>query len=435
MRNFAAVPFAVYNAGQLSGKPFRDGGRTAQSVLAQIKWNTYNVGFQPLGTANPQFNVTVDLNNAASNQVSQLWYVQSIYIDNDGCAFPVYVYFPDTGYAVSCPPNSSGWFKAFTIARRAWIVGLGISNLDIQNAAVTNVFFTDALSVPYVDPEQATAVEYGIASQTINIGAGSGGALLSITPVLAGSGYNIGNLTITGGGGSAATAHGTLDAFGRFTSVQLTAPGAGFSGPPVITPTGGQGSIAAWSNQVYAVGSFVAFGGQYFECIAPGFGGVQPPPPNSSFWQSTGIASNAPASFTAAATPISGGSTLNNSAQYGARALGDQATCVVDTIGVTGVFRDNLFGTPYGQGFIYLTNIHVVAVSGASDCLWQLEDSNNNGIYFFDANTNPGTVLISLQGMNQRLPATSTYRLRCTTDVGPTFPVIQTSYAFTFAQF
>lgn len=434
MRNFYSVPFGAYK-GQLSSRAINARGQLGACLQAKVPWGAYSVGLQALGTANPQFNVQIEANAAGPNTISQLWQIRSVYIDNTGCNFPVYVYFPDTDYAVPCPANNAGWFRAFTIARRAWIVGLGISNLDISNGATTSVYFTDLELNSYIDPEIAVAVQLGIATQNINIGAGSGGNIIGINPVVPGSGYVANTMGITGGGGSGATALGVLDQFGRFTQVNVQTPGTLYSGPPNITAVGGQGLIAPWiSNVFYNQGQIVSNAGQYYTART-GTIGAQPSS-NPAQWSASGVGVDQPAVFSATVSPLIGGSSVTNSSIYGARALGDQILQSIDAITAAGVFKNNMFGTPYTSGFIYLTNISVnQLVSQAGVTAWQLEDQNNNTIMQFENNTlaNSSCAITSIQGANIKLPATSTYRLRCTSFTGNVFA--SHGFAYTYAAF
>lgn len=435
MRNFLPVPFAPYN-GQVTSKPFNDlGGIKRLSVVAQVKWATYSLAGASLGAANPQFNVVFDLNAAASNLVSQTWMVNSIYVDNTGVAFPVYVYFPDTDYAVTCPANTAGWFRAFTVSRRAWIVGLGIDNVSIQNGAQTNVFFTDAMSVPYVDAENATAVQMGLASPLIAFG-GSGGQLANVLAFNSGSNYSAGTLSINGAGGIGAAVTGGIDQFGRFTgSFAINNAGAGYTGPPNITATAAQNLRANWIAGAYPVGSIVIdpFDNQFYTATSnvavPNTGFAPHTAP--SLWQASGIQANRTAQFTSSVTPIVGGNSIVNNSNYGARALGDQAVTLLNTISQVGVFAQNLWGTPYASGYIYITNLYVF-VTNNGDATWQLEDNNGDFFLEFQPGNTQGTIL-ELQGVNLKLPATSNWRLNCTRHV--TNPVVLTTFAYTYSQF
>jgi hypothetical protein len=429
-RNFLAYPFSPYQ-GALSSKAFNDkrGQPKGLMVGLSIIWSLYRVGNQSLGTANPNFTVQANINAAGPNTVAQGWTIESVYIDNENVNFPVYVFFPSTGFAVSCPPNSGGWYQVFTLDRNALITGIGIPAIDIANNVRSNVFFTDAAMVPYLDQEQQTAVQFGLASPLITLGSGGGG-LGSIGVVTSGSNFSSGSLSIVGGGGVGAAAHGTLDSFGRFTSVVIDNPGTGYSGFPVITPTGAQNLFAAWVSQDYAAGSTVVFLGTFWQALFSTFGSGNFPPNQTSIWSNTGISANTAASFNSTLLPATGGTAIAASSNYNPIACGDQSQNLLDTITAPGVFRNNLWGTPFSSGFIYLTNVFIAALS-AGNCNWQLEDSLGNVVWQFDNNGLAGPQL-ELQRCNIKLPATSTWRLNCT---GRTSNLLTShGWAYTYAQ-
>lgn len=167
-RNFLPIPFAPY-AGLYSSKPFDTARGQPKGLMVQldILWAAYLANGQALGNANPQFNVVANLNAAGPNSVSQSWTIQSVYIDNEDVDFPVYVYFTDTQFAVSCPANSAGWYQVFTAARQAFVVGIGISDSSIAAGQRTKVFFTDVAMVPSLDQEVQSALALWLGSSTI----------------------------------------------------------------------------------------------------------------------------------------------------------------------------------------------------------------------------------------------------------------------------
>lgn len=167
-RNFLPFPFSPYK-GPYTSKPF-DTGRGQQKglmVAAEVIWNLYTANGGALGAANPNFNVIFDLNIAGPNSVGTTWIIQSVYIDNEGVDFPVYVYFTDTQFTVSCPANSAGWYQVFTNARKAFVCGIGITDNAIANAQRTRVFFTDSGMVPSLDQEAPSAVSLWLGSTSI----------------------------------------------------------------------------------------------------------------------------------------------------------------------------------------------------------------------------------------------------------------------------
>jgi hypothetical protein len=167
-RNFLAFPFAPYN-GTYTSKPFNTsrGKQKGEMVACDVLWPSYQANGQPLGDLNPNFTVIVNLNASGPNQVNQNWTIQSVYIDNDGVDFPVYVFFPDTLFTVSVPANSSGWLEVYTISRQAFIAGVGITSASINNLQRTRVFFTDVLMTPYLDEEAPSVFPNYIGSNKV----------------------------------------------------------------------------------------------------------------------------------------------------------------------------------------------------------------------------------------------------------------------------
>lgn len=437
-------------------------------VLASILWPNYRVGTQPLGQNNPNFTININLNNASASTVSQFWMIQSVYIDNENCNFPVYVYFPDTQFTVSCPPNSSGWYQVFTIARNVLVTALGISDFDIQRGAKTGVFFTDAEMVPYLDQEEQTAVNMQLASPVISIG--GGGQILAINVANAGSCYADGGLSITGGGGAGAQATGQLDQYGRFIGATITNPGSGYSGFPVITPTAGfnppplwngQPGVAGqqrqflgtiwlctvsnafsggWAPQQYQPGNIVSFSGSFYTNTTIALPGEEPPnnpwvpydypTPNADpgHWQNSGVIPDQTATFSSqVASIVSTGSSSTSS--YAASALGDQAANYIDVV-AGGIFRQNLFATPFSQGFINITNIYINQLKTGNSLAWQLEDAAGAILFTFQGAAANGPIF-ELQRCNIRLVASEPWQLRCT-EINGSF-VLSHGFAWTYS--
>lgn len=167
-RNFLSYPFAPYN-GAYTSKPFNNGrgGQKGTLVAVDIVWSAYQANGQNLGSLNPNFCVTTNLNTAGPNTVSGTWTVQSVYIDNEGVDFPVYVYFPDSLFAISCPANAAGWYAVYTNARQTLICGVGISDSAIAAAQRTRLFFTDVIMVPSLDEERPSSVPLYLGSPLI----------------------------------------------------------------------------------------------------------------------------------------------------------------------------------------------------------------------------------------------------------------------------
>lgn len=156
-RNLLNFPFQPYQ-GSYSAKPFRSSRGTGQVVTVDIPWFTY-LSIQP-----GNFAVTCNMQASGPNALPSPWLMQSVYIDNEGVDFPVYVYFPDTQHTVSCPPNAAGWYEVFTSGLIAIVAGMGITNNSLQTQERTRLFFTDVPMVPFLDQEQQSAVALELAS-------------------------------------------------------------------------------------------------------------------------------------------------------------------------------------------------------------------------------------------------------------------------------
>ncbi len=169
MRNFLPFPFAPYNGGYTS-KAFNNGAGRQKGTMVPLRvlWDAYKANGQNLGTNNPNFAVSFDLNTAGPNTVIGTWTIQSVYIDNMGVDFPVYIYFNDTQFPVVSPPNSAGWFQVFSNARAGLIIAEGIT--DATRTEQTAVYFTDVAMVPYIDYELSQGVSLFRASPSIQRG-------------------------------------------------------------------------------------------------------------------------------------------------------------------------------------------------------------------------------------------------------------------------
>jgi hypothetical protein len=125
-----------------------------------------------------------------------------------------------------------------------------------------------------------------------------------------------------------------------------------------------------------------------------------------------------------ASSTITRGNSIFNQ-NYGVPALGDQTTSATGTLGngTTGVYANNLFGTPRASGFIYLT--HMVAkylgsasANGNQEIQINLESTGVAGtLYTFNAFSPIGGFqgaqdIATLSAMNVKLDATQLWRLR-----------------------
>ena len=374
------------------------------SILAKFDW----LADYGAGTANPNVNVLVNcLAVQGAGAQAPIDSIRSVKIDNTGNAYAVYVTFPDTTDAIVAPANTMVWEPVVTNQPIANIYLIGAQDAGL---GTTNVYFCNFFVPPYVNAEISQAVALAKASPIITL-AGTGASVSSIEPINPGSWYNNGNLTVSGN----ATAVGILDEYGRFISTEVTNGGDDYNGQPVITASGGQTAPALWNNHTnYPAGTFVNSGGLAYQArVAVPLGGTAPPS-NPTEWTATGISATPVTATFQAVLTNSGTSAIVNNSPYGPETLGDQADNIPNDITGTGIFEDNLWGTPYGSGYIYLKGIDVRLLNNPNaDTEWALQNSNDVSLFDFVVSTGPQQ-LLNLQGMNVKLDATLTWSLTCT---------------------
>ncbi len=137
------------------------------------------------------------------------------------------------------------------------------------------------------------------------------------------------------------------------------------------------------------------------------------------------------ASLWKASATISRGQTIYNQ-NFGVPALGDQTVQYLNVVTTTGVIQNNVWGTPYASGFLYLTHVDfsltqldMNAVGPSSTFTAVLESTGTAGMLYqvtwgaktpaaFNAALDTQK-LLNFSGMNVKLDATQTWRIRCTT--------------------
>ncbi len=414
-----------------------------------LKFNWANYG----GLTTTNLLIGVNLGPGGSQVRQTLDKIRSLYIDNVGSQVPIYVIFPDTNFVVVCQPYSAGWYPVFT---NSYVFNVAALGLTARNITTTNIIISNSNAVPYTD----TALQSVLGNELSSLVIGGGAGLSSITPIFGGQSYANGNLSITGGGGNGAQAHGILDSWGRFLQVIIDNPGNGYTGLPIITPTAANNAAAAfnqastynpgnklsyqgtewqWSSPgnfsipcgaanyasgtTYPVGAFVNYVSIIYQCLKTNGPNVGAGPPNNIYWRAIGSAqpsnySQGVGVWTNSGTP--GGtaakfiSTLSPatpaipSPGYALPALGDQAISVTDTITAAAKFRSNLWGTPYGSGFVYLTHLEAYTQNLLAE--WQIASAAYVAFAFNPIV--PGRI-ISLQKMNMKLDATVEWFLTC----------------------
>lgn len=117
-----------------------------------------------------------------------------------------------------------------------------------------------------------------------------------------------------------------------------------------------------------------------------------------------------------ASSSITRGTGIQNQ-NYGINALGDQTINFSDFFagGFTGVLHSGIWNSPQPSGFIYLTHIAVSAIAaGVGAVTWVIESTGAAGnLYTFIVAAVAGQFSVcNLSGMNVKLDATQTWRIR-----------------------
>jgi|SRR5580700_9011456 hypothetical protein len=428
-------------------------GVVGRAVKLSFDWRSYGAG-----SATQNIVAAINLGSGRGTQAAPLLdLIRSIYIDNTGSAVPIFVQFDDTLFTVEIQPYSTGWYPVFTNGFAFHVAGFGFTDTNVSQLLM---YITNVRVAPYTDSSLQAVLNEGLSSPIIGGGSGVG----SIAPIIPGQDYNNGNLSISGGGGSGATALGTLDQWGRFVSVAILTSGTGYLGAVTIAPTGGQtipaafnpagnyninnkvqylgtewqwlgggglgGSIqcgaATWNNSTqYAQNTQVNYSGFIFQALFLTPAGAGPPPGSPSQWRQIGSAtplggaggwlnSGTPSGTTATfASTLTANSSEIISSGFAPEALGDQALNLIDTITGTGIFENNLFGTPFATGFIYLTHLDVNVLSFGAGTIWSIQ--NALGYAPFEFSPGQAGPQLSLQKMNMKIDATVDWQLKCTT--------------------
>lgn len=129
-----------------------------------------------------------------------------------------------------------------------------------------------------------------------------------------------------------------------------------------------------------------------------------------------------------ASSNITRGGTIYNQ-NYGVPALGDQTIQYNPAITAPGILQNNLMGTPYAGGFLYLTHVDFslnnISVGGGLNGLLEfvMESTGTAGVLYdliYGVNNPAGFTaalgtqkMLNFSSMNIKLDATQTYRLRC----------------------
>jgi hypothetical protein len=102
-------------------------------ALVQITWENYGVSL-----SNPNAAVSLDLRGTQTNAIArQLSGIRGVYIDNQNSDLSITVYFPDTQFAITCPPYSTNWQPVVTNDMRCTVFGFGATTNDPSQ---TNIY-------------------------------------------------------------------------------------------------------------------------------------------------------------------------------------------------------------------------------------------------------------------------------------------------------
>lgn len=471
-----SISLAGFPATQYIGSPYMQpmqiAGKAGKCVPLTFNWLAYGVG-----NALPALVVNINLQTNPQSPAPFLDQIRSLYIDNSGNPYTLIVQFPDTGFIVQAQPYATGWYPVFTNKFVLNVAVLGFNNNN--NNTQVDIFVTNVFAPPYTDAGLQSVLGLKLASPSIGAG---GASLTSVFAIMQGSSYTNGGLQIIGGGGINATVNTIIDAFGRFSNpIVITNGGEGFTGQPIITPTAAQNpppnfslinyaqnqqtvfnstiwfwngsttiqtNAAAWNvNNGYAGGVQVSFQNFIYQSTQPN-GGKQPntnpqfwtligsQQPNTSFgWVNTGILPSQTATFSSIiGTPqnpiVSSGFALP--------ALGDQVQTVSQLITAIGVLESNLFGSPYGSGFIYLTCVDIQFGAGSTAIADEINLQDTDGTIIIgpiigstDANGR-GAGGLHLDNCNIKIDATKTYELKCVSAPGNIY--LDSGFTYTWAQ-
>jgi hypothetical protein len=449
--SFSFAGFTTQNyIGTVYRQPIQVAGKGGFAVKLSYNFLSYGAG-----AANSAIVVQSNLVGGAGGSYGQLLdRIRSIYIDNTGNPLPLYVKFPDTDFTVSAQPYSIGWYPVFTNGFEVLTGVFGFTNTNNQTSA--NIYVTNLSVAAFTDSSLQSTLEQNLASIVL----ASGSSIASIALVFGGQDYNSGNISITGGGGTGAVAHGMLDQWGRFTAIMLDQQGEGYTGLPTVAPSGGQTIPAVFNpSGTYNIGEKLVYNGtewQYtgnptaglpiilnsaawipFDSYPPNaevsyqgsiWGNASPnfspsestpaaaglsllgtvTPQAGSFWLNSGTAPGTAASFN---TLLTAAATLITTSSIGVPALGDQAQNLIISITGAGVLQGNLWGTPYNSGFIYLTHLDVRALDSSPGTIFTI--GNVDDYLPFEFNIQSTGPLLSLQKMNMKLDATVEWEINC----------------------
>lgn len=103
-------------------------------AVTNINWVSYGAA------VNARLGVKINLQQASGKVGSVINRIEGVVIDNTASEVNIYVRFEDTGYVVTCPPNSTVSVFALTNLKEATVYGDGFA---LNSAPQTNVYFLE----------------------------------------------------------------------------------------------------------------------------------------------------------------------------------------------------------------------------------------------------------------------------------------------------
>jgi hypothetical protein len=162
VRSFLGFEFSQYQGLPPSQRPLSICTPMSQAPCAIPYTFNWSADYA-LSTARPNFLVILNPFNTGAGLVIDK--VRSVYIDNLGCNFPVYIQFPSTGFIVAAQPNSACWYPVFSNDFNVNVAVEGFTDGDA--GSITGLFLSNVFMEAYVDNELPASLNLGRASTDI----------------------------------------------------------------------------------------------------------------------------------------------------------------------------------------------------------------------------------------------------------------------------
>lgn len=167
MRDFSGVPSFGFRGQYIQAPVAFDltPVKVPVSVPLTIDWSIYRNA--AIAAGNNGVNVGVDIVLVGNTAGVIIERVRSVKIDNTNSLTPVYVFVPDTGDTISCPPNAT---LTYPVQTRGYNFKVIAEGLNANNLPLTRVTFYNVALPPALDPEIQTNFPLYKASPTITRG-------------------------------------------------------------------------------------------------------------------------------------------------------------------------------------------------------------------------------------------------------------------------